>query len=262
MKCPHCDSELTPGARFCDACGMPVQDTAAASIPEPFVAPPPPVIPEPYVPYPAPVISAPLQDETIPEPSEPAADAMTIVNPAPEPAAEPMTIVSLRPEPDPAPAEAAAESIPSPDASLTPEPEIPLPPEPLSFPDPAAFEQPQPIPTPSAPPPVSHPQQIGYGPTVTTVQDPSGTVLGMNPSQAGTVTLVLGIAGLVLSCVGCGGILGLAGVILGILGMNKFPDNKGKIGLIVSALSIIVALLVVCVGGFLMSQIQTSSGSY
>jgi hypothetical protein len=84
----------------------------------------------------------------------------------------------------------------------------------------------------------------------------------MAPAQAGTITLVLGIAGLALSCVGCGGILGLAGVILGFLGMNKFPDNKGKIGLILSGLSIIVALLVVCVGGFFISQIQTSSGSY
>ncbi|MBE0697910.1 MAG: hypothetical protein IH586_13390 [Anaerolineaceae bacterium] len=29
MKCSSCDGELVPGARFCDACGAPVEDAAA-----------------------------------------------------------------------------------------------------------------------------------------------------------------------------------------------------------------------------------------
>jgi hypothetical protein len=251
VKCPHCDSELTPGARFCDACGMAVEDAAASPTPQPFIPPPPPVIPEAYVPYPAPIIT----DQTIPSPVQDA----TIPRP-PDPALEPMTFASPAPEPDPAPTPPAF--FPTPDASPDPEPAAPPPPEPFSFPGPAAVEQPQPVPTPSGPPPASHPQQIGYGPTVTTIQDPSGTVLGMTPSQAGTITLVLGITGLALSCVGCGGILGLAGVILGFLGLNKVPGSRGKIGLVLSGLSIIVALVVVCLGGFLMTQAQTSSGSY
>jgi hypothetical protein len=77
------------------------------------------------------------------------------------------------------------------------------------------------------------------------------------------ITLVLGIAGLALSCVGCGGIIGLAGVILGFLGLNKVPGNNAKIGLALSGLSIIVALVVVCMGGFLISLGgNTSSGGY
>jgi hypothetical protein len=174
-----------------------------------------------------------------------------------------MTFAGPAPDVEPEPEPAAPVFAPMPAASPMPEPEAPLTPEPISFPGPAAAEQPQPSPASSTPPPVSHSQTIGYGPTFSTVADPSGTVLGMAPAQAGVVTLVLGIAGLALSCVGCGGIIGLAGVILGILGLNKVPGNNAKIGLVLSGLSIIVALVVVCAGGFLVSLGgSTSSGGY
>lgn len=72
MKCNHCGSDLIPGARFCDSCGAPVGEAAAAGLStepapqtgfkteEPFVQAPP-YTPSSQTSKPSPYTSSPAQ---------------------------------------------------------------------------------------------------------------------------------------------------------------------------------------------------------
>ena len=80
---------------------------------------------------------------------------------------------------------------------------------------------------------------------------------GGNSSSLGTISLILGIIGLIFSCVGCGGIFSIAGGILGIMAMKTPGKAQGKIGLILSIIGLVIAIIVVCViaGSFIYSAI-------
>ncbi len=79
--------------------------------------------------------------------------------------------------------------------------------------------------------------------------------VGMQRSQLGTITLILGILGLVFSCVGCGGLPAIAGLITGFASLKSSSDSKGKIGLVLSGLGLIIAIIVTCVvGGLIISN--------
>lgn len=142
MKCQNCNSELVSGARFCDACGAPVEQLPTASTP-----------PAAYTP------------------------------PSPTP--------------------------------------VPVPPEP----------QYPPAPTYSTP----------YSVPVN-----EGKVLGMPASQMGTISLVIGAVGLLFSCIGCGGILSLLGLVAGILAQKTSSKSNGKIGIILSAIGLVISIIMVC----------------
>ena len=85
-------------------------------------------------------------------------------------------------------------------------------------------------------------------------------VLGfIDADKAGLVALILGIAGVVLSCVGCGGLISIFGVIVGILALKTPDRQKGMIGLILSGLGILITLILGCI--LLFYFISNSSGS-
>lgn len=84
---------------------------------------------------------------------------------------------------------------------------------------------------------------------VTKVEIVTGPVntTGTNNSSLGTISLVLGIIGILFSCLGCGGILSIAGAITGYLSLKTTSRQTGTIGLIISGLGIIATLVFVCI---------------
>ena len=77
----------------------------------------------------------------------------------------------------------------------------------------------------------------------------------------GLASVILGAVGILLSCIGCGGLIGLAGLVAGILAL-KTPDKKmGTIGIILSAVSILAALVVI-VGFVIYLSLTANSGGY
>jgi hypothetical protein len=210
MKCPHCDYELVPGARFCDACGSPVPAEAEAAAPASIPA----------------------------SPSPEAFSLQPISSPAPE--------ITPPPSPPPAPV-------------ITPAPEMKAPPAPapITFPTPVA--PPRPAPAPAAPQPVNFTPVTSFAPPAA-VPAPE-KILGIPVAQIGTVTLVLGIAGLALSCVGCGGLFAIGGLVTGFMGLKSAPGSNNKIGLVLSGLGIIVSLIAVCGFLYFSSQNQGNFGN-
>jgi hypothetical protein len=89
-----------------------------------------------------------------------------------------------------------------------------------------------------------------------------GKILGIDASQFGIITLILGIAGLLLSCVGCGGLISIVGIVAGVMGLKNSANRQMTIiGLVLSGLGLIVTLIFVCLFVFYLSS-GNSSGSY
>lgn len=173
MKCSHCDSELVPGAKFCDSCGAPVGASAA--------------------------------------------DA---------PSAAPL---------------ASQESVYQPD-----EPFVQAPPytPPVQTAKPPAYA-----------PPVSF---ASSQPAANGAFQASEKIMGFPAAQMGTITLVLGGVGLLLSFVGCGGLLCVLGLVAGFLSLKTSGRSNAIIGMVLSGLGLIISLVMACI--FIFSFI--ASGSY
>jgi hypothetical protein len=79
------------------------------------------------------------------------------------------------------------------------------------------------------------------------IPPPGNNAPGMAPSSSiGLISLILGIIGLILSCVGCGGLISIVGAITGFISLKTSSRSKGIIGIILSGLGLVVSLIVVC----------------
>ena len=143
-----------------------------------------------------------------------------------------------------------------PDAST---PDQPAPEAPISVegnPEPSSPDIPEPSPRyetdPAVPPVEPEPQRVLHYDVVT---PSSETVTGPAPSSIGTVSLVLGIVSILLSCVGCGGVISIAGLITGYLSRKTTSKQGGTIGMILSAIGLIVTIVFVCI--FLVATIAS-----
>jgi hypothetical protein len=66
-------------------------------------------------------------------------------------------------------------------------------------------------------------------------------------SSLGITSLILGIAGIIFSCVGCGGILSVIGLITGYLSLKTAGRQNGIIGLILSGIGLIISIVAICI---------------
>jgi hypothetical protein len=90
----------------------------------------------------------------------------------------------------------------------------------------------------------------------------SQKILGIDVNQFGLITLILGIAGLLLSCIGCGGLISIVGIVAGVLGLKNSANRRMTIiGLVLSGLGVIVTLIFACIFVFYLSS-GNSSGYY
>jgi hypothetical protein len=131
----------------------------------------------------------------------------------------------------------------APTSIAVPEPSISdasIPDSSSSIPPPSPIYEPEPVIQPAEP----DPQPVLH---YEVVSPPEEKIMGINSSSIGTVSLVLGIVGIVFSCVGCGGILSILGAIAGFLSLKTSSKKTGTIGLILSGLGLIVTLVFVCI---------------
>jgi hypothetical protein len=184
MKCQYCDSELVPGAKFCDSCGSPVGDASQQP---------------PAVPY--------TNDYLKEQPA------------APQP------------------------------------PVVPYPP--------AGSVEPQPPAQDPFQVPYSNYQSSGTVPPPaynTSPSAPDEKIMGLPAAQMGNIALGLGGVGCLLSFLGCGGLISLLGVIAGFLALKTSGRRNGTIGLVLSIVGLIIALVMVCI--LLFSFINSQGSSY
>jgi hypothetical protein len=125
--------------------------------------------------------------------------------------------------------------------------------EPVVIPSSAetAFSPPIPSINPPEPMPASVP--------VSSIASGSKVLGFIDADKAGLVALILGIAGIVLSCVGCGGLISIVGVIVGIMSLKTPDRQKGMIGLILSGLGLLITLIFGCI--LIFFYISNSSGN-
>ncbi len=86
-------------------------------------------------------------------------------------------------------------------------------------------------------------------------------VMGVGAKTFGLIALGLGIAGVVFSCVGCGGLLSILGLIAGIMSLKTSGRQTGLIGLILSIIGLLVTLVFLCLYAFAYIG-SVRSGSY
>ena len=87
-------------------------------------------------------------------------------------------------------------------------------------------------------------------------------VMGMEASTFGIVTLGLGIASLLFSCVGCGGLISILGIIAGIMSLKTSGRQTGMIGLILSIIGLLISLVILCIYLFAIVGSFSSNGYY
>jgi len=84
-------------------------------------------------------------------------------------------------------------------------------------------------------------------PVYSSAASPSeGNVLGMPASQSGMISIVLGVLGMALSCIGCGGLLSLLGLAAGFLSLKTSSRQTGIIGMVLSGIGLVLTLAMLC----------------
>ncbi len=74
--------------------------------------------------------------------------------------------------------------------------------------------------------------------------------MGIEAKTFSLAALGLGIAGVVFSCVGCGGLLSLLGLIAGVMSLKTSGRQTGLIGVILSIIGLLVTLVFLCLYAF------------
>ena len=106
--------------------------------------------------------------------------------------------------------------------------------------------EPEPVTPPSGPayPPPPPASFGGFNPPSATPFDAIPQVVSPTQnSSMGTWALILGIVAVALSCVGCGGLVSIAGLITGYLSLKTSSRQMGIIGMILSGVGIIIAII-------------------
>ncbi len=118
----------------------------------------------------------------------------------------------------------------------------------------------------SAPPlpaftlPETPPIPPAYPPSPFSAAPSERTIFGLPASQTGVISLVLGILGIALSCIGCGGLLSLLGLAAGYLSLKTSSRQNGIIGMVLSSIGLVLTLALLCLLLFNIPSFQRSGG--
>ncbi len=110
------------------------------------------------------------------------------------------------------------------------------------------------------PPPSSSADYFSSGPYAPPASQEK--IMGMETNTFGIVTLGLGIASLLFSCIGCGGLFSILGIIAGIMSLKTSVRQMGLIGLILSIVGLLISLVVLCIALFAIIGSMGNGGYY
>ena len=126
-----------------------------------------------------------------------------------------------------------------------------------------AGPNPEPYGPPSGPayPPPPPPSFGSYNPPSATAFDATPEVVtpSLPSSPMGMVALILGILAVVLSWIACGGIIAIPGLIVGYLSLKTSGRQMGIIGMILSGIGLVIAIIFACIFGAAFMQSGNSS---